>query len=214
MARILDFAPRLHASTNPEQVLDTLVHFLVDLFPATRTYVAYHRPDAGDAIRDSLLEAERERALTVIQEVVRVGSPIVASGLPADVHGVATCVPLRDDDTSVGVLFAVIPGQPSAKADELTSYLRKLAALASVALRRTERVRALDALAAETGLDLAAGTISLSDAKRAFEGWLIRARLEDSRGNIAAAARTLMMDRGQLSRLVKRHGIDKTSYRN
>jgi ActR/RegA family two-component response regulator len=33
-------------------------------------------------------------------------------------------------------------------------------------------------------------------------------------GNIAAAARTLKMDRGQLSRLLKKHRVDKTVFRS
>src|SRR5262249_6798165 len=52
--------------------------------------------------------------------------------------------------------------------------------------------------------------LSLAESKRAFERKIVRARLRETRGNIAAAARSLDMDRGQLSRLLKRHGINKT----
>jgi transcriptional regulator with GAF, ATPase, and Fis domain len=61
--------------------------------------------------------------------------------------------------------------------------------------------------------DLLAGDLSLREARRTFEGRLVASRLAVSRGNIAAAARSLDMDRGQLSRLLKRHGVDKQSYR-
>lgn len=54
---------------------------------------------------------------------------------------------------------------------------------------------------------------SLADAKQVFEKGLIAERLSEARGNIAAAARSLDMDRGQLSRLLKKHGIDKSSFR-
>jgi transcriptional regulator with GAF, ATPase, and Fis domain len=57
------------------------------------------------------------------------------------------------------------------------------------------------------------GKASLALAKRAFERWLVRSRLEEFRGNIAAAARSLNMDRGQLSRLVKRYEIDRKAIR-
>ncbi len=55
---------------------------------------------------------------------------------------------------------------------------------------------------------------SLRMAKHAFEKKLLRARLLECHGNIAAAARTLKMDRGQLSRLLKKHRVDKTVFRS
>jgi hypothetical protein len=54
---------------------------------------------------------------------------------------------------------------------------------------------------------------SLSQAKRAFERLLILARLRQSKGNIAGAARALDMDRGQLSRLLRKHQVDKGRFR-
>lgn len=59
----------------------------------------------------------------------------------------------------------------------------------------------------------AAGDDSLVHAKRSFERELIASRLSECGGNIAAAARSLNMDRGQLSRLVKRHEINKKSFK-
>ncbi len=48
---------------------------------------------------------------------------------------------------------------------------------------------------------------SLRDAKLEFERLMIEDRIEETGGNIAAAARELRVDRGQLSRLIKRHKI-------
>ena len=72
----------------------------------------------------------------------------------------------------------------------------------------------LELIARESGASFTDDKIPLSTAKRAFERWLIRVRLAENNGNIAAAARSLSMDRGQLSRLVKRHDIDKNNYKN
>lgn len=55
--------------------------------------------------------------------------------------------------------------------------------------------------------------LSLRDSKRQFEHQLIKTRVRDAKGNIAAAARSLDMDRGQLSRLLKKHSIDKIDFK-
>jgi hypothetical protein len=54
---------------------------------------------------------------------------------------------------------------------------------------------------------------SLHDAKLAFEHRLLEIRLNDARGNVAAAARALGMDRGQLSRLMRKHQLDRAAFR-
>lgn len=57
------------------------------------------------------------------------------------------------------------------------------------------------------------GTLSLCESKCNYERRLIRARLREARGNIALAARSLNMDRGQLSRLLKKYAVDKRQYK-
>ena len=56
-------------------------------------------------------------------------------------------------------------------------------------------------------------SMSLHDAKLAFEHRLLQLRLYDARGNVAAAARSLGMDRGQLSRLMRKHNLDRSLFR-
>ena len=53
----------------------------------------------------------------------------------------------------------------------------------------------------------------LHDAKLAFERRLLQLRLAEARGNVAAAARALDMDRGQLSRLMRKHSLDRAAFR-
>jgi DNA-binding NtrC family response regulator len=59
---------------------------------------------------------------------------------------------------------------------------------------------------------VAAG-VSLRDAKLEFERRLLALRLDEAKGNVAAAARSLDMDRGQLSRLMKKHHLDRATFR-
>jgi transcriptional regulator with GAF, ATPase, and Fis domain len=65
-----------------------------------------------------------------------------------------------------------------------------------------------------TGEEAIPAGLSLRDSKRLYERRLIRARLREAHGNIASAARSLDMDRGQLSRLLKKHGVDKSGFRS
>lgn len=67
-------------------------------------------------------------------------------------------------------------------------------------------------LLADSPLD-GEGGHSLKLAKHVFEKRLLRNRLAACHGNIAAAARTLKMDRGQLSRLLKKHQVEKSGLR-
>jgi transcriptional regulator with GAF, ATPase, and Fis domain len=61
----------------------------------------------------------------------------------------------------------------------------------------------------ETEDSLPPDGVSLRDAKSSFERRLIKSRYLGASGNIAAAARSLGMDRGQLSRLLKRYGLGR-----
>ena len=53
----------------------------------------------------------------------------------------------------------------------------------------------------------------LHDAKLGFERRLLQVRLAAAKGNVAAAARALDMDRGQLSRLMRKHRLDRSEFR-
>ncbi len=82
-----------------------------------------------------------------------------------------------------------------------------------IALDNALHAEELKSLQAADNAELQGG-FSLCDSKRSFERKLIRARLRESHGNIALAARSLDMDRGQLSRLLKKYAVDKKQYKS
>jgi DNA-binding NtrC family response regulator len=133
-------------------------------------------------------------------------------GLPVlDGHpprGVA--LPIPGQGRSVGAVYVAHSGAGAHGGTEL-ELLKILAAhlgAASMDLARRETPEdpATAATAAPKGL-------SLHDAKLAFECRLLQLRLAEAKGNVAAAARALDMDRGQLSRLMRKHHIDRTAFR-
>ncbi|MSR75162.1 MAG: hypothetical protein EXS14_06820 [Planctomycetes bacterium] len=82
-----------------------------------------------------------------------------------------------------------------------------------IALDNAAHFHELKTMGAVEGEDVIPGTLSLCESKRNYERRLIRARLRESHGNIALAARSLNMDRGQLSRLLKKYAVDKRQYK-
>lgn len=126
-------------------------------------------------------------------------------------RGVA--VPLVSGPRLVGALY-VGPADLEARLgsghlDILTLLGRHLA----VAFDNSHHVRDLSIISAAGSEDAIPAGLSLRESKRLYERRLIRTRLREAKGNIASAARSLHMDRGQLSRLLKKHGIDKSQYR-
>jgi hypothetical protein len=133
-------------------------------------------------------------------------------GLPVlDGHpprGVA--LPIPGAGRAVGAVYLAHSGAAANGGTEL-ELLKMIAAhvgAASIELSKREAPEnpAGAATAAPRGL-------SLHDSKLAFERRLLQLRLSEAKGNVAAAARALDMDRGQLSRLMRKHQIDRAEFR-
>jgi hypothetical protein len=158
------------------------------------------RPEGSpaDAVVDLLLEKALESGLLV-------------SGLPSDLHAIA--VPVGVSGTVRGALYLRPAGGlhafTAAYQDILLLFARHLGA----AIRNGLQAAGLALIEGLSDSHAPVGGMSLRQAKFAFERRLIDARLRDAGGNIAAAARSLDMDRGQLSRLLKKHGVEKSRYR-
>lgn len=158
---------------------------------------------SGGASPDAAVELVLEKALE---------SGLLVSGMPSDPQAIA--VPVAVSGTVRGALH-LRPAegrQPftAASQDVLLLFARHLGA----ALRNGLHAADLALIEGLSASHAPVGGMSLRQAKFAFEQRLIDARLRDAGGNIAAAARSLDMDRGQLSRLLKKHGIEKDRYRS
>ena len=123
---------------------------------------------------------------------------------PGGGSGPGFAVPLRAEDDVLGAFYVEGPGchvggDPSMDLEDLLAIIgRHLGTALSRALK---------------GRAAAASMPSLKQAKDAFEQRLVRKHLAESGGNISQAARCLHVDRGQLSRLVKKYGIDRSRYK-
>jgi hypothetical protein len=150
-------------------------------------------PPLGESVEASMDRAMRE------------GIPVIDPKPPQ-----GTAFPIKRGDRGIGAVYFVHPAASGANG-EAFEVLRLVAAhvgAASVSLRQRQ-----EASASPFGIDSVPGTMSLRDAKFEFESRLLQVRLDGVRGNVASAARSLDMDRGQLSRLMKKHSLDRAAFR-
>ncbi len=224
LGRILDAAPRLHERREPVAILTALEGVLLGLFPDARFLLHLSSMTGADeAVTESILrsnlgDADMASGLAVAARVTAAAAAAIDCEVERAEGRLAACVPISAGDRCFGAVYLDLAAEQVGSNDELLSALRHITVLAALALSSTDVIRArreeLEIMATETGTSLADNSMSLPDAKRAFEHWLISARLKEAKGNIAAAARSLHMDRGQLSRLVKRHGIDARIFKS
>ncbi|MCA9320061.1 MAG: hypothetical protein KDB53_04970 [Planctomycetes bacterium] len=222
LGRILDLAPSILQERDLSRFPTVVGAQLEALFPDCQ-FLVMLRSDGGlsswrRAVPTTNLGPEEARRVAeVAQEVARVGLPAYTADFSIDFEGLSCCVPFRGEGESFGALYVALPHGPVATSEELAGYLRRFAGLGALALERLvnreRRRQEMDVVASETVARSGDGNVPLAAAKRSFERWLVQRRLAESHGNIAAAARSLQMDRGQLSRLIKRLGIDKGDYR-
>ena len=221
LGRILESSHRLHESHEIPEILQALVSMTQDLFPESRLLLlAKGRLNESaelEFFHNDLKGTELKFAQQLAHEVASTGIPPFSADFEVTSNRLAACVPLCAGPVFFGALYGTVPYSSLASSDELTHYLRLLGLQAGTALNTAFEIQRLGEdltiLSSDAGVDMNEDDIPLTIAKRAFERWLICARLHKSSGNIAAAARALKMDRGQLSRLVKRHKIDPQSYR-
>ena len=222
LGRILESTNRLHESHEIPEILQALIGITQDLFAdSLLLLMAKGRLDDDadlEIIHNDLGGSELSFAQRLATEVASTGVPSFSAEFEIESDRVASCIPLSIGSTFFGAFYVTIPYDVLASSDELTHYLRVLGLQACLSLKTAFEIQRLgddlSIMSSDAGVNLAEDEIPLTVAKRAFERWLIGARLKKTNGNIAAAARALKMDRGQLSRLVKRHGIDPSEYRS
>ena len=122
-------------------------------------------------------------------------------------------VPLGAGNRCVGALYVAVQGPERRMGDAYLDLLGLLGRQIGSALHNGAQARDLAMVSAVGSEEAVPAGLSLRESKRLYERRLVKSRLAESRGNIAAAARSLDMDRGQLSRLLKKHGVDKTEFK-
>lgn len=202
--RLLEATHRLHAASDEGALGSAISAFFVALLGtppiAVRIThdVAVARRFGAEHLTESaggLLERARQDGIPVID-----GQPPIGVALPIHAAG-----------RIVGAVYVAHPEVKHRLGGSDLDLLRAAAAhvgCASVALRTREAPGD-----PKTAAGIVASAQSLHDAKLAFEHRLLELRLHDARGNVAAAARALGMDRGQLSRLMRKHNLERASFR-
>lgn len=221
LGRILESSHRFHERHQVSEIMQALVEITHDLFAGSELLLLAKsrllEKEQLEIFHNDLSGSELAFAERLAGEVAETGVPPFSADFEIECERHSGCVPLRVGDSIFGAFYVTVPFGTLASSDELTYYLRLLSLQASLSLNTATNIKKLGEelaiMSTDAGVNLTEDDIPLTVAKRAFERWLISARLAHTNGNIAAAARALKMDRGQLSRLVKRHNIDPMLYR-
>lgn len=145
----------------------------------------------------------------IIAKAMESGHPVV-DGQGSDK---TLAVPMTWNNHQVGAFVVEVADLEKRFGNTYVDLARLLGRHFALAFRNAFQARELAERNVLEGEDALSPGLSLRESKQRFERRLVRQRLKDSKGNIAAAARSLDMDRGQLSRLLKKHGIDKLDYK-
>ncbi|NRA94848.1 MAG: hypothetical protein HRU14_01420 [Planctomycetes bacterium] len=204
---------RLHNLMDPERLLLQVPEVLRGTLGACVGALIV-RHEGEDAVHPigafDVQTVQRPHVKTVIDKSIESGSPVV-DGQGVDRH---VAVPLGAGNRRIGALYVGVHALEERIGNAYLDLLGLLGRQIGLALDNAAHVRDMASVSAVGVEDAIPSGLSLRESKRLFERRLVRARLRESRGNIAAAARSLDMDRGQLSRLLKKHGINKLEFKN
>ncbi|MAG32369.1 MAG: hypothetical protein CL908_15920 [Deltaproteobacteria bacterium] len=209
-------ALRLHNLMDPERLLPQVPEVLRSILgPCSGILVV--RQDGKDAVEGTYPfggfdpgEAQRPQVMAIIDKAIETGTPVV-DGQGANRH---VAVPLGVGNRRIGALYVGVAELESRVGNAYLDLLSMLGRHVGLAIDNAIHVRDMAMVSAVGAEDVIPAGLPLRESKRLFERRLIRTRLRESRGNIAGAARSLDMDRGQLSRLLKKHGVDKIDFKN
>ena len=195
----------LRRARTPEEVGARLRSMLQEIFPGRGGLIVLTKTDPTCSLSWG-------QSIPVDESAIRETARRVALDGQPKTDPTETWVPIERHGTAYGAIQARLsPGDVASRHVRLLDLVAREAGRAlSDAWTRNESFASESPGLAVT---FSGGDISFTEAKKAFERWLVEDRLGRHRGNIAAAARALSMDRAQLSRLVKRHGIDKMRFR-
>lgn len=209
----LESTLRLHNLMDPERLLPQVPEVLRGIL-GTCAGALIVRHEGHDTVHpigafDSET-AQRPHVKTIVDKAIESGTPVV-DGQGADRH---VAVPLGAGNRRIGALYVGVHELEERIGNAYLDLLGLLGRQIGLALDNAAHIRDMAMVSAVGAEDAIPAGLSLRESKRLFERRLVRTRLRESRGNIAAAARSLDMDRGQLSRLLKKHGIDKLDFKN
>jgi|GEM_PF-7123676 DNA-binding protein Fis len=210
--QLTDAALRFHQAQDAERLLPLTVEGLRTVFGPTVGVVVSridgqerHYPFGGkaiEAIPSNHLQLLVQKSMSSLNAILDGQGPTRVLAVPLlagpRVHG-CLVVLVGDAERRLG----------TAAIDLVGLMGRHL----GIALDNAVHTQELKSLSTADNADLQGG-FSLCESKRQFERKLIKSRLREAHGNIALAARTLDMDRGQLSRLLKKYAVDKKQYKS
>jgi hypothetical protein len=203
LLRMLDLVHRLHSAEDEEGLLAAAAAaFSAFLGSAPAVIRITHE---NGMVRQLAAQAPGESVGALVQRAALHGLPVIDDQPPGGV-----VFPVRSADRTIGVVYVGHPVAGKAKGPGL-QVLQLVAAHVGIGSLSLEQRRAAAASASTAAPP--ARDVSLRDAKFEFERRLLQLRLDEARGNVAAAARSLDMDRGQLSRLMKKHSLDRAAFR-
>ena len=213
--QVLSGAVRLHNLCDPERVVQALDEILRTFLKEPRGLVGLLPVSGGKGETDwlafpkGIASTERPDAFLerAVQKVAEAGEPI----LPGD-HSFV--VPLGGARGNIGGLVVRVSEQGERIDTTAMDLLLLLGRHTGVALENAIQTRELVSIGVLGEEERLVPGMSLRDARRFFERRLLNARLNEANGNIARAARSLEMDRGQLSRMLKRFGIDRQQFKH
>lgn len=203
LLRVLEILHRLHDAADEDGVLSAAAEAFSALLGSAPSVLRVKHD--GVVARRHPAEALGEAVIAIMDRAARQGLAVIDPSIPG-----AAAFPIRASDRPVGSVY-VAHNDPAVVKGRALDLLRIVAChvgLATVALDARAAAACTPAAASRVGPNL-----PFKDAKLEFERRIIDARLRETRGNVAAAARSLDIDRGQLSRLMKRHDIDRGAFR-
>jgi len=206
-------ALRLHNLADPDRLLAQVAEVLRSVIGRCQGVVVVRQDGKDTSHPFGGLEAEGARSHQVavaIDKAIESGTPVVDGAGPQR-H---VAIPLGAGNRRIGALFIGVADLENRLGSGYLDLLSLLGRHIGLALDNASHVQDMALVSAVGAEDVIPTGLSLRESKRLFERRLIRTRLRESRGNIASAARSLDMDRGQLSRLLKKHGIDKSEFKN
>jgi GAF domain-containing protein len=208
---ILDAARRVHAASDETGVASAAGEAVAALLGSSPATVQIKQEKPGQARSTLTPTAEipkdpSQRLNALMDRAAAQGLPVVDDQPPG-----GAALPIQNEARTFGALYVAHPDLRRVIAGGDWEILKLLVSHVATAL--TNLGRRLPAPDASLVADLVPNNLSLHDAKLAFERRLLFLRLAEARGNVAAAARALDMDRGQLSRLMRKHQLDRSSFR-
>ncbi len=211
---LLDVTLRLHAALDRDRLEplgQACAESAREYFGSGQGFVLVRR-GPGDLrlpLNSKRVELQTGPLPPVLQRALHSAAPVV-EGVG---QGRSVAVALRAKGRVVGGIYLAAGEAERRFGPAFLELLQVFAQHLAVAIENLLYLQDAISLAEGVEYDRTLTGLHLSEVKQAFEKRLLQTRLREAHGNIAEAARSLCMDRGQLSRLLRKHEIDRGAYR-